>query len=259
MPSLHSVLSRLGLRPAGRSGSIEEYALPESAAEGLEASADTDLARMFYRHRGRVIHKWTHYLDVYERYFARYRGTPVHMLEIGVFQGGSLELWRNYLGEQATIFGIDINPACAGYVCPPNQVRIGSQADPDFLREVVAEMGSLDIVLDDGSHVATHQRESFRALFPLLNEGGLYVIEDLHTSYWPYFEGAYGRKGTAVEYVKQMIDDMHGWYHDEEARTAARGSTAAIHVYDSIVVIEKRKIDPPRHIKVGTPAPESAG
>ncbi len=67
----------------------------------------------------------------------------------------------------------------------PNQVRIGSQDDPAFLRSVIDEMGSPDIILDDGSHVSDHQKISFETLWPLLKVGGLYVIEDLHTAYFP--------------------------------------------------------------------------
>jgi hypothetical protein len=85
------------------------------------------------------------------------------MLEIGVFKGGSLELWREYFGPAATIFGVDVNPKCADYVTAPNQVRIGSQDDALFLEKVVLEIGTLDIVLDDDSHIGHHQRRSFES------------------------------------------------------------------------------------------------
>ncbi len=83
------------------------------------------------------------------------------MLEIGVSKGGSLALWRKALGDRATIFGIDIDPKCAEFDGKFAKVRIGSQADASFLKSVVDEMGGVDLVLDDGSHVASHQRASF--------------------------------------------------------------------------------------------------
>jgi hypothetical protein len=210
------------------------------------------LAETFFKHKGRVVHKWVHYLEIYERYFAQYRNTPVRMLEIGVFKGGSLEMWREYFGEAATIFGIDINPDCAGYVTAPNQVRIGSQDDPLFLKRVMSEMGTPDIVLDDGSHIGRHQRKSFDTLFPLIKAGGLYVIEDLHTSYWPEgFAGGYRRDSTAIGHIKQMIDDMHAWYHNCPATTPAKTDIGAIHIYDSIAFIEKQRRQQPGHIQVG--------
>jgi hypothetical protein len=130
-------------------------------------------------------------------------------------------------------------------------VRIGSQADAKFLRSVVDELGAPDIILDDAAHIGRLQRASFDALFPLLQEGGLYVIEDLCTSYWRgIYEGGYRRKGTGIEFMKEMIDDMHAWYHNKATRTPAKDHIGAIHVYDSMVVIEKRKIGPPHTIKL---------
>ena len=229
--------------------------LDPSKGGELLAVATNDLEKIFYTHKGRVVHKWIHYPAIYDRFLSVYRNTPVKMLEIGVFKGGSLEMWRTYLGAQATIFGIDINPDCAEYVDPPNQVRIGSQADPKFLRGVIDEMGAPDIILDDGSHVASHQRASFFALFPLLAEGGLYMIEDLHTSYWRgAFEGGLRRPGTAIELVKTMIDDMHAWYHGRRQQTAGKTQIGAIHIFDSIVVIEKARRTEPLQIKVGPAA-----
>lgn len=232
---------------------MDRFQLDPSEKDRIATQASGALAHLFFEHRGRVIHKWVHYLEIYEAHFAQYRDTPVRLLEIGVFKGGSLELWREYLGANATIFGIDINRYCAGYVTEPNQVRIGSQDNADFLKKVVLEMGAPDIVLDDGSHVAEHQRKSFDVLFPLLKPGGLYIMEDLHTAYWPgSFHGGYGRKNTAIGHVKQMIDDMHAWYHLERETTPAKTEIRAIHIYDSIVVIEKQHKEQPAHIKVGS-------
>lgn len=153
-----------------------------------------------------------HYLPIYQRIFGPFVGRPLRFLEIGVLAGGSMHMWREFFGQTATIFGIDINPECAGYGGTAGQVRIGSQADPEFLRTVVTEMGGVDIVLDDGSHVASHQRASFDALFPLLADGGLYVIEDLHSSCWPDYEGGLKRAGTGIEFLKDLVDQMHRHY-----------------------------------------------
>jgi cephalosporin hydroxylase len=238
------------LRPRSAVHVKDFWATPEETAR-LAAQTPGELAQLFFATRGRMIHKWPHYLAAYERYFAGFRGTPVRMLEIGVSGGGSLDLWRRYFGPAATIFGVDIDPACAGRVDPPNQVRIGSQADPAFLKSVVAEMGGVDIVLDDGSHIARHQLVSFQTLFPALSDGGLYVIEDLQTAYWPDYDGGYRRAGTAIALVRRLIDDMHAWYHRKPTTTSARDEVGAIHVHDATVVIEKRRRAPPRQVRVG--------
>ncbi len=222
----------------------------EKSAE-LAKSVEGDLARIFFSHRGRVVHKWIHYLEAYEHHLSRFRNRPVRMIEIGVSQGGSLEMWRDYFGPDATILGIDIDPECANRVTAPNLVRVGSQDDPEFLRRVVEEMGPPDIILDDGSHVSRHQLASFDTLFPLLSDGGIYAIEDLHTAYWLRFGGGHGRRNTAIGLVKQMIDDLHGWYHPKPMQTLAKEEVRSIHIYDSIVFVEKRKKLPPIHIQIG--------
>jgi hypothetical protein len=113
-------------------------------------------------------------------------------------------------------------------------------------------MGGVDTVLDDGSHVSQDMRASLDTLYPLLSEGGLYMVEDLHACYWPSYGGAYGQAGSFVEDVKTMIDDLHHWYHDQGQRIAATsGHLAAIHVHDSLVVLEKMRVSPPRHSQRG--------
>jgi hypothetical protein len=102
----------------------------------LQNSERTDLHKMFYEHSGPLIHKWVHYLDDYDRFLGKYRGTALRVLEIGVSQGGSLSLWRKYLGRNARIFGIDIDNRCAQFDGRDGCVRIGSQADSAFLRSV---------------------------------------------------------------------------------------------------------------------------
>lgn len=226
------VRSRLGLPVTNPSSAFER---PFEPVPGT-----SDMARLFNEHQGRLVTKWAHYLDIYDRHFARFRNTPVKVLELGVQFGGSLELWREYFGPKAVIYGIDIEPACAARCDPPNQVRIGSQADPKFLRAVVEEMGPPDIILDDGSHVAKHQMASFRTLFPLLKDGGLYVIEDICTSYWRAWSGGLRRKGTAIELSKELIDGMHGWFWNGDVP-----DIAGIHSYNSIVFIEKAKAERP--------------
>ncbi|KAG1649487.1 putative 14 protein in nqo3 5'region [Nymphon striatum] len=111
---------------------------------------DGDLLDIYAGNEGVKVHKWHHYLPLYDRYFGQYRNTPVKFLEIGVNNGGSLQMWRRYLGPDAVLCGIDINPDCAQYDGQSGMVRIGSQDDPEFLAEVVKEMGGVDVVLDDG-------------------------------------------------------------------------------------------------------------
>jgi cephalosporin hydroxylase len=222
----------------------------EDAAGVIERQkglAKTELERLYYGHTGKRIFKWHHYLAHYERHLrdlrARAQAGPVRILEIGVLGGGSLQLWRKYFGPNAVIYGIDIDPSCKQHEGEGCHVRIGSQDDPAFLREVVKEMGGIDMVLDDGSHVGRHQVASFRALWPLLAMNGLYVCEDLHTAYWAgQWEGGQNKPGTFIETVKAMIDEMHAWYAGISSPVGDMGlktSLTGLHVYDSIVFLEK--------------------
>lgn len=236
----------LGGSPPSSPG-IAGYALSADDLPQYRSDEPGDLETAFFNKTGRVAHKWVHFLPVYDRILAPFRGREIRFLEIGVSLGGSLELWRDYFGPDAKILGVDVNPECAERVDPPNVVRIGSQADTEFLDSVLAELGVPDIILDDGSHVANHQFVSFRHLFPKLADGGLYIIEDCHTAYWESFGGAYGDAENAIGLAKTLIDDLHGWYHDEGSKLAPREWLESVQVFDSVIVIQKRQRLRPGH------------
>jgi len=211
-----------------------------------------DLLELFAGNPGPPVHKWHHYIPLYERYFSRFRGRKVRFLEIGVGRGGSLRMWRRYFGADAVIFGIDIEPDRASLDGRDGQVRIGSQADRAFLRSVVEEMGGVDVVLDDGSHMMEHVRASLETLFPLLDEDGIYMIEDLHTAYWSRFGGGVYASSNFFRLVDELVDDMHRWYHPGGTRHPGLGDTCfGIHLHDSLVVLEKNSGHRPSHSRIG--------
>ena len=161
------------------------------------------------------LQKWMHYLPIYERTLAGFRSQPLRFLEIGVDRGGSLQAWRRYFGPEATLVGIDINPTCAEYDNPPDgtHVRIGSQEDARFLRSVVDEFGFFDVIVDDGSHFTSHVIDSFRFLFPHgLAAGGVYLVEDLQTSYWRHYRNA---ATSFIDLAKGLVDVAHRHYQEE--------------------------------------------
>jgi hypothetical protein len=212
----------------------------------------TPMHRAFYGNTGAVVNKWRHYPGIYDRHLSVFRNKQIRLLEIGVSGGGSLQLWREYFGPDAVIFGIDINPDCAQFDGAAGSVRIGSQADPDFLRSVVKEMNGIDIVVDDGSHVSSHQRISFETLFHILSENGVYICEDAQTSYWRgEFEGGYRNPKNFIEFSKRIVDDIHADFHGKGTSIAgANRSIGGIHFYNSVVVFEKSPQYPPMQIAV---------
>jgi len=208
-------------------------------------------AELLFAHEGRQLHKWLHYCAIYDDLVGPFahgfpasggQRRPVRLLEIGVLHGGSLEVWREYLGAGAVICGIDIDPRCAEASRADLMVRIGSQSDEEFLHSVVAEMGGIDIVVDDGSHIAALQRKSFDVLFPLLSPGGVYIVEDTHTSYFWSYGGGFRRHGSIVETAKRMVDGLHKWHF--RTPIGPRGHLASrdvysIRFYDSVVAFQK--------------------
>ncbi|MEO0370760.1 MAG: class I SAM-dependent methyltransferase [Pseudomonadota bacterium] len=212
---------------------------------------DGDLAEIYATNRDYEVHKWHHYIPLYDRYLSRFRGTTVRMLEIGVNKGGSLQMWRRFLGEDAIIFGIDIDPDCAQFDGQAGQVRVGSQGDRVFLNRVVEEMGGVDVVLDDGSHRMNHIESSLHTLFPLMELYGIYLIEDLHAAYWSGMGGGFKAPGNFFNHVRKMIDDMHYAYHRKDLQVPTlEGAVAGLHVHDSLVAIDKGPLLRPAHSRV---------
>lgn len=209
--------------------------------------------QIFNSHTGNIIHKWHHYLEIYDRHFEKFVGKEITILEIGVYKGGSLEMWRNYFGNKCKIVGIDINPMCKRFENDYTKIFIGSQSDRDFLKKVKTEVPKFDIIIDDGGHMMDHLRISFEELYDSVSEDGIYLAEDLHTCYWYQYGGGYKRKKSFIEYSKNLVDKLHAWHSFQKKLTVTpfTESTYAIHFYDSIAVFEKRKIKKPYHLYSG--------
>lgn len=203
---------------------------------------DNALHRYFLNNNSKLMNKWFHYFDIYERHFNRFRNRPISMLEIGVSKGGSLQMWKSYFHEDSQIIGIDINPQCMEHEEDNVKVRIGSQIDRQFLKDIVDEFGPFDIVLDDGSHKNDHVITTFEVLFPHTKESGVYLIEDMHTSYWRRFGGALRSGNTMIEYFKQKIDELNAIHvRGDFQSTDFTKSVDCMAFYDSVLVIEKRR------------------
>lgn len=196
----------------------------------------------------RELHKWEHYLDIYPKLVGHLQGKDISFLEIGVWKGGSIDMWRGYFGKDARLTFLDIDPACKDLALPGTVVEIGDQADQEFLSVMADRRGPFDLIVDDGGHKMHQQINSFRALWPRLNDGGLYVVEDVHTSYWPGFGGGYRKKGSFIEFAKDLIDRMNSWYTDQDdifPVSPLASQIGSVRFYDSMVVVEKTLKEPP--------------
>lgn len=219
--------------------------------------ADNDLRRYFENNPGRLLHKWLHYFEIYDHHFSRYRDKPVNILEIGIFHGGSIQLWKDYFGPQATIYAVDVDPRCKQFEEENVRVFIGDQADRDFLRKLKEEIPRPDILIDDGGHLMHQQITTFEELYPFVADDGIYLCEDIHTSYHPKWGGGLLREGTFVEYAKRLVDSLNAYHTREPDRYSPdriTRSAHSMHFYDSVFVIEKLPRDcEPVDAKTGLP------
>lgn len=211
----------------------------------------TTLWQMFLSNNELMIHKWAHYFPVYERHLSRFRDLSVNLLEIGTGDGGSALMWKKYFGPMAQIVTVDVRPECAVYEQDQIAVRIGSQSDPVFLRSVVNEFGPFDIVIDDGSHVMADIQASFDVLYPAMATNGVYLVEDLHTAYWPSYGGGFRAEASFIEFAKSRIDDLNAGHRGAPEPSDFSESTVSVHCYDSVVVFERGRHIGKRSLQTG--------
>jgi 23S rRNA U2552 (ribose-2'-O)-methylase RlmE/FtsJ len=195
------------------------------------------LAAVYGSDKGATAHR---YVDLYERHFGPLRHHVMSVLEIGVYRGASLQMWRDYF-PRAEIFGIDINEmAIKG-----DRIHTlrGDQSDAALLAQV-RELGPFDVIIDDGSHLGSHVLATFEGLYSSLQADGVYVIEDMHTSYQSdYGGGPPGQTDTSVALVQRLIDAVNRDHIAEAYPEAAAGLPAigAMHIYPRIAFIERSR------------------
>lgn len=168
----------------------------------------TKLIDLYTSHTGRVSDKWSSYLSTYDDWLCAYTDRPVRILEIGIQNGGSLEIWAKYFPNASLIVGCDINPLCAelSYDAAHIKVVVGDANADNIRAKIMAFSDTYDIIIDDGSHVSRDIVVSFAKYFPMLAEGGIYVAEDLHCSYWENFEGGIEAPYASVNFFKRLCD-----------------------------------------------------
>lgn len=190
------------------------------------------------------------YTGNYERYFASLRDQRVTVLEIGIGGyadpaggGASLQMWKHYF-RRGVVYGLDIFDKSGIAEARVRPVR-GDQSDVAFLTEFAEAAGPFDVIIDDGSHMNADVITSFQALFPHLKPGGLYVVEDTQTAYWPGWGGSStrdGAPGTSIGHLKSLVDGLH---HQEQVRDGEHTpsetelAVTAVHFHHNMAVIEK--------------------
>lgn len=211
--------------------------------------------------------KYDHYFDVYDHLFGHLYDQDITYVEIGVQNGGSLETASNLFGEKSKIIGVDIDPSCKlleqkGLA---QKIIIGSQTHQGCLEEIRSAAPSIDILIDDGSHIQYDMIFTFINLFPSINENGIYVIEDTHTNYSPQHQDSFFGIGL-YDYFKGLSERLNLDFIDPELRKNRyklprserefihkvqdiSGQIFSIEFFDSVIAIRKRKKQEPLRIR----------
>jgi glycosyltransferase involved in cell wall biosynthesis len=166
------------------------------------------LEQLYLQHHGKVSDKWSLYLSEYDRLLASHRDRPINFLEIGIQNGGSLEIWSEFFRNANKLVGCDINPDCArlSYQDPRIAVIVGDANMDETERAIVGCTERFDIVIDDGSHTSGDIVKSFLRYFPKLDDGGIFIAEDLHCSYWQGFDGGLYHPYSSIAFFKLLAD-----------------------------------------------------
>lgn len=201
-------------------------------SDGALAHTGNQLEAYFDAHlEGPGIVKWRHYLSIYDRHLSRFRAQPVRLLEIGVAGGGSLQMWHDYLGPDAYVYGVDIDPSCKQFACEGTEVLIGDQGDPAFWERFLASSPDVDVVIDDGGHDPRQQAVTLESLLPHMRPGGVYICEDVH--------GPFQLFHSFVDGLTRPLNDIGDLSCGRDAPTSLHGQVASVHRYPILTVIEK--------------------
>jgi hypothetical protein len=211
------------------------------------------ITALFYDNRDNLSDKWEQYLAVYDAELRPWRNKRVSLLEIGVQNGGSMQLWSQYFAPSSAFIGLDIDERILELTHPENvSLKVADASDPVALDAALGDT-TFDVIIDDGSHRSEHIIRSFQLLFGRLRPGGRYFIEDLHCAYWSAYGGGLTRPTSAIEYLKQLIDVVHADHIEgdeqltidatDELLTALRRGLAKVTFYDSLAVIERLPFD----------------
>jgi len=166
------------------------------------------LKELYKQHAGKVSDKWEIYLHSYDRIFSEFRNDKIRLLEIGIQNGGSLEIWSKYFTNFALLVGCDINKKCGNlkYINENIHIIVGDANEEKTIEKIKKTSNEYDIIIDDGSHLSSDIIKSFINFFPTIKYGGLFVVEDLHCSYWKEYQGGFRFNYSSIEFFKLIID-----------------------------------------------------
>ncbi len=155
--------------------------------------------------------KYINYFPIYDELLKKFRNKKIVFVEIGVFSGGSLFMWRNFFGKKAKIIGVDLNPDIKRFKKYGFEISVGDQSSDKFWKKFFNKYGKVDVILDDGGHTNYQQIITVNNCIPNIKDGGILITEDVHTSYIKdkWYNPS---KRSFINYSKKLIDDINSRY-----------------------------------------------
>ena len=197
---------------------------------------DLTLLDLFNSSKNKSI-KWKKYFPIYEKLFKNFRNKKITFVEIGILDGGSLEIWKKFFGKDSRIIGIDKNPECKKLENENYEIFIGSQSDSYFWNKFYQKVGNVDIILDDGGHTNYQQIISLVQSIRFINNGGLHVVEDVHSSYQKHYGNPY--KYSFINFSKKTIDDINSTFPNlKKFEYSLNKSISSVEFFESIVAFK---------------------
>ena len=165
------------------------------------------LSEIYDQHNDKLSVKWSSYIEKYDELFLKYKEKKVNILEIGVQNGGTLEIYSKYFKQCQNIVGVDINPKCQNLKYSDDRIKviIGNIND-DKIKDEIFNLPKFDIIIDDGSHSSQDIIKTFILYYNHLNNNGLYIVEDLHCSYWKEYSGGLFFPISSISFFKKIVD-----------------------------------------------------
>ena len=143
--------------------------------------------KLIYENAPYLSIKYDTYFLVYESLLEKYVGKDITIVEVGVFNGGSLFMWREFFGPSARIIGVDLNPIAREWEKHGFEIYIGDQGCENFWQDFFHKVGVVDVIIDDGGHTNLQQVITTHNAIPHVRDGGVLIVEDVHTSYFREF------------------------------------------------------------------------
>jgi hypothetical protein len=219
------------------------------------------LHSFYLEHEDKISHKYFSYFEIYDRAFAPFRTSKVRLLEIGIQNGGSLEIWSKYFPEHSILIGCDIDENCKKLHYEINSIKVvvGDILSEEIQMTLASHASQFDIIIDDGSHASGDIIQAFARFFPKLADGGLFVVEDLHCSHWEHWKGGINDPLSSMSFLKRLADFVNSEHwcksvdhvrnlihpfiqNPTSELLLALTQIYAVNFYNSICIIEKRPV-----------------